>query len=612
MSDSPDHPTADELRDLYTDALALQRKLNALVDRLATLVALPPPPPPRRTRRRQEPAPPPPPAMVAFAPNALVTAATAGAEPAMLERGEPAPPPPLEGAITLVLENDPAKRVLLVTNGIEATTGRSLLAMDLAGAAECARSNREFPSQRMVQRLHTQLGVQGSPHAPSGWALVVSANDAAALIEALLPLLQYRATQQQLSLPPLTFTPGETCAAWLARHVADVNRPLASGVPVLLHYPTEEEDGTEQGLGAWLLRHVGKLRPDQLRVDLPFYLLIAALPGHPTDAGAASISFAFQAQLDLLCGVGRICFASNTGAQRFADYRRYAEHVVAHETGTTPQERSLLFFSPQHPGDRLTALYTNEVVLPLAQGSHEQPAPAVVHTISPHTLIGAAATRTALIQVLTEQPPTLLFAAAHGLGLAADAATLHEQQGALICAEWPGNGVVAAEQCFATQDLPEDADLRGMVALLLASYSVGAPQNDDALTYANRHETIAPYAFVGQLAQRLLAQGALAVIGYADRAWGLSDAVADTASSVDSVATVINHLLDGQPLGLATESLAHLRANFSLELTNWLDNMAYGRTINPHDLGRIWVAYQAAHGIVLLGDPLGMIKGVRT
>src|SRR5262249_42690365 len=141
--------------------------------------------------------------------------------------------------------------------------------------------------------------------------------------------------------------------------------------------------------------------------------------------------------------------------------------------------------------------------------------------------LGEEATRTNLLEVLhsPRQPaPAMLFTASHGMGgWPKGDARQRQGSGALLCQDWPGFGRIKPEHYLTAGDIEADARLQGLVAFIYACYGAGTPRYDPFLGERTGGPVeIAEAPFVAALAQRLLAGGALAVIGHIERAWGYS------------------------------------------------------------------------------------------
>jgi hypothetical protein len=199
-------------------------------------------------------------------------------------------------------------------------------------------------------------------------------------------------------------------------------------------------------------------------------------------------------------------------------------------------------------------------------------------------------------------------------------------QGALLCQDWPGaqewRKPIPPEFYFAASDVPDGADLRGLIAIHHACYGAGTPRLDDypyaralrqkgglAANAVTTRPPIADAPFVARLPQRLLGheRGALAVIGHVERAWGCSFYLWQGArSQTQTYQSVVDVLLDGKPVGAATEFLNSRFAAVSVGLNKLLEDIRYGRKIDEpfaRKLAEEWTAFNDAGAYVVVGDP---------
>ena len=115
-------------------------------------------------------------------------------------------------------------------------------------------------------------------------------------------------------------------------------------------------------------------------------------------------------------------------------------------------------------------------------------------------------------------------------------------------------------------------------------------------------DEIAAAPFSARLAQRLLAQGALAVVGHVERAWHFSFAWQDEAQ-IAVYRSLLDAVLKGKPLGHAMEYFNARFLDVNHHLTT-LDVMDYELNERSIDYFELWAARNDARGFVVLGDPL--------
>ena len=115
---------------------------------------------------------------------------------------------------------------------------------------------------------------------------------------------------------------------------------------------------------------------------------------------------------------------------------------------------------------------------------------------------------------------------------------------------------------------------------------------------------VADAPFVSALGKRLLAAGALAVVGHVERAWGYSLEAKGAGAQIQPFRNLVARVLRGDPIGQATVDFSQRFATYSAELLNRLDpsNPAARRAADP-ELVRAWVERNDAQSYVVLGDP---------
>lgn len=551
----------------------------------------------------------------------------------------PATGPALSLSGPIVLRKAGGSSPQLPVNGLD-LSGAYLLDIDAASAAGLAQQAVDPLRRVHLQKQRSQdasfglvTGYQEDDLADARWAVVVHAEESTAILRALAPLIAHRAAAQGIILAPeaLNVQPDETCSQWYARTIGspqDHQQRWLQLPPVLIYRgETNERDRTVSG---WLARHQVSIGPVDPRRGVPYYLMLAARPGplHPQDT--CYISYDFQYELDLFWGVGRLCFTDLQGQHDYAAYMQYAEQVVAFERNGKAAELlspEITYLATRHPGDESTRLGADELVLPLFQADVEvRRSPKPFHTLTPRLYLangrvesprarltdldisGNARSETFdTILNKRDHPPAIFFAATHGVGVLdpSDREKVLMYQGALVTQDG-GPGKDNTAHTFGAHSLSPNSSLKGMMAFFIACYGAGSPERDGFL-FGLDHEkqrAIAPFPFVARLPQELLKRGALAVFGHIDRAWTYTFRGVDAVDGqTQSFRDVLNRLAAGKRAGYATDQFNILQAGFGLMFGNELENIRFGKRIEPYDLAMLWMARNDARNYALLGDP---------
>lgn len=347
---------------------------------------------------------------------------------------------------------------------------------------------------------------------------------------------------------------------------------------------------------SFLARHgagPGPADPDKV----PYYLLIVGSP--------EKIPFRFQTQLDVQYAVGRIDFGDDMNA-----YASYAQSVVAAETGQVALPRRLSFWSVRNDDDEATRQSSEELVQPLAAYTEKK------HPDwTSEVWQGDQAKKAGLARLLGgEETPALLFTASHGMEFPSGDERQVPHQGALLGQDWPGprawrgQGAVPQDYYFAGEDLPSSAKLLGLVGFFFACYGGGTPRLDEfsKQAFKETREVIAPQAFLAGLPARMLAQpggGALAVVGHVERAWGCSFVWPDAGPQTTVFESALDVLMAGNPVGMAVEYFNSRYAELSVMLSGLLDDLDFGKDVDPYLLANRWTANNDARGYTVIGDP---------
>lgn len=462
-------------------------------------------------------------------------------------------------------------------NGVDATTGAYItqatseeLADWALAAGEAADAQALKDALRRYQvnsqpHLRVEFGVDVTNLAETGWGIIFAQDDplAPAIRDALQPLLTHR---RQLAgdlyreyIGDDGYQAGESKLYFLARHNVDITGPVKPAA-------------------------------------MPYYLLLAGSP--------EAIPFTFQYQLDIQYAVGRVHFAT------LEEYAAYAEGVVAAETSPTfAHPRRTAFFSVANPNDQATHLSHQHLVAPLSASLQTYP-DWHVDLIPPD-----AAFKPRLSQLLGGgDAPAFLFTASHGLRFPDDDPRQLAEQGALLCGEWPGPyppQALSPDWYFAADDLASGAQLNGLIAFHFACFSAGTPRdNDFDHLQDNMPGVLAAQPFVARLPQRLLAGGALAVIGHVERAWPHAYLWPGGGSQLQVFQEALRKLLAGAPVGFVMEGFNERYAEMAAELTGALQpyKLLVRSGLEPPlaekvRLGGLWTSQNDARSYIILGDP---------
>jgi hypothetical protein len=466
---------------------------------------------------------------------------------------------------------------LFYANGLNADTGDyAYPPMDLKGVAEQALAE-VFPKEHVQELLGKWFRVSQPDFAPAdddldprnladvGWGVVYPHGIDPEIPKALAPLVEHRKAQASARSDkrfrvfdgPAAYRAGETALQFLAR------------------------------------KEVGPVGPGPVAPDkVPMYLLLVG--------GPEEIPFPVQYQLDVEYAVGRLHFDTP------AEYARYAAAVVAAETKPA-RPRRVVMTGTRHPEDTATEQSADLLVAPLAAHLTEKYKDWATDYRPPDRC-----RRADLLGVFAaDQVPGLLFTATHGMIFPYGDPRQRDNQGALVCQDWPGRegGVrpIPPEQYLCAADLPQAA-CDGLVAFLFACHGAGTPALDD---YPHPRlpapAEIAARPFVSRLGQRLLGQGAAAVVGHVDRAWPTSFVWQNSGAQRQVFESVFQRLLRGQPVGWAFDKMNVRYAELASYLKDELADLKYGK-VPDLDFGYLWTATNDCRGYVVLGDPAARVS----
>jgi hypothetical protein len=446
-------------------------------------------------------------------------------------------------------------------NGIDGATGEylqpPLTPRELVELLEPGAGDLTAPGTRRVA-----YGIDPKSLASSGWGVVFARGAKSDVRQALEPLFAHRKAQVGSEQPKRFriyagddgYQDGESSGAFMSRH----------------------------GVGP------GPVKPDKA----PYYLLLVG--------GPDEIPYHVQYELDLAFALGRVSFDSPEG------YARYAEGVIAAESGRVERPRRVGFLASAH--DPATRMSCHGLVRPLAKFLEEQVAPGNGWEIETH--LAGDATRGRFARVLGgDETPALAFTATHGVRFPAGDPRQREEQGAFLCPRESGGEGKALMGQFGAPQVTDDAAPAGLVSLHFACYGAGYPAYDDFAHPGEPAQPVAPAPLVAALPQRLLGHprgGALAYVGHVDRAWGWSFVFGhDDAAGYhrEVFESTLAEILDGYPVGAALEYFGERHGQLAAMLAAARQRRDRGETVDDREYADLLTATHDARNYVLLGDP---------
>lgn len=354
-----------------------------------------------------------------------------------------------------------------------------------------------------------------------------------------------------------------------------------------LNYRGEEGEKFLESHGASILGPVDPKR-------FPYYLLIIG--------GPDQIPFEFQYRLSESHLVGRLCFDELDG------YANYARNVVSVESAEVQPSRQLTIFGALNSDDPPTQASVTHLAEPLVDHLGDMDGWQI------GAVMNEAATKERLVKLLGgEETPAVLFTAGHAVCYRSNSAKLRTHQGGLVCSDWPGPsqwpGPSPPEHFLVAEDVPQQADLRGLISFHFACYSAGTPSLDsfpearDGRFPEGRFLTERP--FVASLPKRLLGhpRGSLAFVGHVDRAWQHSFVWRDVRGQVEAFESFMRGLMKGLPVGLALSAFAERNAAIGQEITRAWIRGKQGEALDEIEQARLWISHHDARSYILLGDP---------
>jgi len=471
------------------------------------------------------------------------------------------------GDVTFGLPQATAPVDRVIPFGVHGSTGERLF-KDLS-TDELANRIRRSPEPvslpesalrgRRGESYDLPFGTDPNNLKQAGWAVLWGSKTSDAVKKRLDALLDHRRGQMShLYYREIVVDPKESVAAFLARH------KVAFGT--------------------------------QIPTRLPYYLIIVASP--------EDIPFDFQYGLDLEYAVGRLWFEHSDATVNEEAFEAYARAVVDHETTSAgARPKRVAYWGPKHAGDGATALSASELLTPLATGSADLEAISTRVNADSSSTVAQLAKRDALLDLLTDpKGPAVVFTAGHGMGFDVDDPNQRSYQGALLAQDFSGFGSIARKHYLAGEDILDAHSAAGLVGFLFACFGAGTPATNSYPDDRGLGTPVATRPFVAALPQRLLARGALAVIGHVDVAWGFSFRPLETSvSQLVPFENVLGGLLSGERVGHALRALNNRAMRLASDLIAILAPGA--PPVSNGDLAAVWIQHHDARAYVLLGDP---------
>jgi hypothetical protein len=391
----------------------------------------------------------------------------------------------------------------------------------------------------------------------SGWGVITpitsDPNLVASRLNSLAELLKWREANTYERFKRLDYRPEETAAAFLARNGL---RP-------------------------------GFTDPERL----PYYLLIAASP--------EEIPFSFQVGLGDSYAVGRVWFDDPQA------YKIYAQRVVEYENRPADMPRTLTFFGPANLDDQASSFIAYKLLMPLFERLQRESSDWKAMLVDP-----SAASKERLKRVLLEERPRLLVTSGQGAAFPPDHARQRVCQGGIVCQDWPGplkwQEELPAEFFFTGEDLPADADLSGTISIHMSDYSLGTPLRSEAQAMLfDDIPQLTNRAFVASLPQRMLARGALATVGLADKFWnvGFPNLTLFSPDTLVVAEACLRYLLQGTTMGVAMQPFRQRGVELAAQLSQLREEAQFGKSVDSQEMVTTWATLSTVTNMLVFGDP---------
>ncbi|MFP2929864.1 hypothetical protein ACLESO_32660 [Pyxidicoccus sp. 3LG] len=452
-------------------------------------------------------------------------------------------------------------------------------------------SIREVPrTERLPGRVEvlTQERHDAAPNDLSAqrWGVVAPASAVGdAMLQAIAPLLEYRAHEQRASVKQYR-VPAHLDAAGAVKWKDTVHRAL--------DVPAKER---------------------------PKYLLLLGDLHH--------VALELQQVMAHGAYVGRVHVGTPDGEPDLAGYRAYAEKVLAYEQRTERDETPEVLLYTARDGTDSTEQGHALLVKPCLEEMRThwmQEHPGLSVEEVPHD----ASSPAELLRKSGSARSGLMLSVAHGLGEPASGwASLQEQwatQGALS---------VGPGQALTGRMLRSVPFLPGGLWFSVACFGAATPAKSAFHTWLSLLARAGAYGkrpdavlgnlpkpgerpFLSALPQALLAnpQGPLAVIGHSDLAWtlGFTDAADLGQSRADRILSALEVLANGSRVGVALDALMRFYRDVNDALMTEHQTREDARTdgvpdpIDPVRFGLRWMLRNDLRGYLLLGDPAARLS----
>jgi hypothetical protein len=279
-------------------------------------------------------------------------------------------------------------------------------------------------------------------------------------------------------------------------------------------------------------------------------------------------------------------------------------------------------------------------VLPLAGLEDDTPAAlaalagkATKAGFTQRAVLGDAATKANLKALLAPGgdagPPAILFTSSHGMIFPRDDQQQRARQGALLCQDWPGPGVIDPSMYLSGDDLPANAQLSGMIAFFFACFGGGTPITDRFFGAEGAERNLADAPFMAALPQAMLTHpngGALACIGHIDRAWASSFRKPGIVTQLVPFQRALDRIQRGWPIGYALKDFRDRYTQISTELSKSFEQLEANKIIgnatsaqqwasgsddgqlDSAELATQWVERNDSEGYLVIGDPAARLR----